>query len=280
MLKRPGGGFPPVSWPLGEETGLGGRIASRLRAPPRRRSNPDSSDDPEMVGGWIVSTCTHRSDRTAAMRPCHRSRRCRSLRGGGSCRRPNGRSPRSPARPSVASTATTWWPRSARRARRTAGPPLRSPTTVPSTPRASPAGATPSSTCSRTSASSQRNGAPGHPQTQGKIERFHQTLKRWLGRQPAALDPRRAAGLGSMPSATPTTKSDPIGRWGGHPRRGLLGDAGGRARRSSRPGSSPPALRRGRQEGCHQPAPGRPHAPPQDRRCPCPSTGPGYRRRA
>ena len=34
----------------------------------------------------------------------------------------------------------------------------------------------------------QRNGAPGHPQTQGKIERFHQTLKRWLGRQPAAAD--------------------------------------------------------------------------------------------
>ena len=24
----------------------------------------------------------------------------------------------------------------------------------------------------------QKNGAPGHPQTQGKIERFHQTLKR------------------------------------------------------------------------------------------------------
>jgi len=32
----------------------------------------------------------------------------------------------------------------------------------------------------------QKNGAPGHPQTQGKIERFHQTLKRWLQRQPAA----------------------------------------------------------------------------------------------
>lgn len=26
----------------------------------------------------------------------------------------------------------------------------------------------------------QRNGAPNHPTTQGKIERFHQTLKRWL----------------------------------------------------------------------------------------------------
>jgi transposase InsO family protein len=26
----------------------------------------------------------------------------------------------------------------------------------------------------------QKNGSPNHPQTQGKIERFHQTLKRWL----------------------------------------------------------------------------------------------------
>src|SRR3712207_7952715 len=25
----------------------------------------------------------------------------------------------------------------------------------------------------------QKNGSPGHPQTQGKIERFHQTLQRW-----------------------------------------------------------------------------------------------------
>jgi transposase InsO family protein len=30
----------------------------------------------------------------------------------------------------------------------------------------------------------QQNGAPGHPQTQGKIERFQQTLKRWLRQQP------------------------------------------------------------------------------------------------
>ena len=32
----------------------------------------------------------------------------------------------------------------------------------------------------------QKNGHPGHPQTQGKIERFHQTLKKWLSKQPPA----------------------------------------------------------------------------------------------
>lgn len=32
----------------------------------------------------------------------------------------------------------------------------------------------------------QKNGSPGHPQTQGKIERFHQTQKRWLAKQPPA----------------------------------------------------------------------------------------------
>ena len=32
----------------------------------------------------------------------------------------------------------------------------------------------------------QKNGSPNHPQTQGKIERFHQTLKRWLDAQPPA----------------------------------------------------------------------------------------------
>jgi transposase InsO family protein len=34
----------------------------------------------------------------------------------------------------------------------------------------------------------QKNGSPGHPQTQGKIERFHQTLKRWLAARPAPQD--------------------------------------------------------------------------------------------
>ena len=35
----------------------------------------------------------------------------------------------------------------------------------------------------------QKNGSPGHPQTQGKIERFHQTQKRWLTAQPRAATP-------------------------------------------------------------------------------------------
>ena len=32
----------------------------------------------------------------------------------------------------------------------------------------------------------QKNGSSGHPQTQGKTERFHQTLQRWLAARPAA----------------------------------------------------------------------------------------------
>lgn len=32
----------------------------------------------------------------------------------------------------------------------------------------------------------QKNGSPGHPQTQGKTERFHQTLQRWLRARPLA----------------------------------------------------------------------------------------------
>jgi transposase InsO family protein len=34
----------------------------------------------------------------------------------------------------------------------------------------------------------QKNGHPNHPQTQGKVERYQQTLKRWLTHQPLASD--------------------------------------------------------------------------------------------
>jgi hypothetical protein len=32
----------------------------------------------------------------------------------------------------------------------------------------------------------QKNGRPNHPQTQGKVERFQQTLQKWLAARPAA----------------------------------------------------------------------------------------------
>lgn len=37
----------------------------------------------------------------------------------------------------------------------------------------------------------QKNGSPGHPQTQGKIERFHQTQKKYLAALPPATDARQ-----------------------------------------------------------------------------------------
>lgn len=81
----------------------------------------------------------------------------------------------------------------------------------------------------------QKNGSPGHPQTQGKIERFHQTLKRWLAARPrpatltelqSLLDrfqhwynndrPHRAVGrrtpaqaYTALPKATPNTDTEP-----------------------------------------------------------------------
>ncbi len=53
------------------------------------------------------------------------------------------------------------------------------------TRRASPGAATASSTCSPTSASARRTGPWATPRPRARSS-FHQTLKRWLGRQPAA----------------------------------------------------------------------------------------------
>ncbi|MDF2745955.1 MAG: Integrase core domain protein [Propionibacteriaceae bacterium] len=51
---------------------------------------------------------------------------------------------------------------------------------------ASPAAATASKYLLANLGITQKNRHPSHPQTQGKIERFHQSLKRWLAAQPAA----------------------------------------------------------------------------------------------
>jgi transposase InsO family protein len=126
----------------------------------------------------------------------------------------------------------------------------------------------------------QKNGAPGHPQTQSKIERFHQTLKRWLARQPAArtlgelqaqLDAFRLAYNEHRPHRA-TGRITPAEAYRATPKAMAAGSRAG--------GPLPAPLRRGRWEGRHQPALGRAPAPRQHWRGSCPSAGPGHRRRA
>ena len=51
----------------------------------------------------------------------------------------------------------------------------------------------------------QKNGQPNHPQTQGKVERFQQTLKKWLAPNPANPPRSPSCRPCSTPSSTPTT---------------------------------------------------------------------------
>ena len=184
----------------------------------------------------------------------------------------------SAARCSGGWTATTWSRPSPPPATSTAGPPPRSPTTGPCTPRAWSAAATASSTCSRTSASARRTATRGNPQTQGKIEHFHQTLKRWLGRQPAAGD------LGALQAQLDAFREVYNEQ---RPHRAIGRRTPGEAYRAS-PKALPSApvsrdrfrlpVRHHRQEGCDQPAAPRTDAPPADRRGPRRPPGPGHRR--
>ena len=57
----------------------------------------------------------------------------------------------------------------------------------------------------------QKNGSPGHPQTQGKTERFHQTLQRWLRARPLART-LRDCNANSTSSTSTTTNSAPTER--------------------------------------------------------------------
>lgn len=54
----------------------------------------------------------------------------------------------------------------------------------------------------------QKNGRGNHPQTQGKVERFQQTLKNWLRRQPSP-PPSSSCRPCSTASSTSTTTNDP-----------------------------------------------------------------------
>ena len=55
----------------------------------------------------------------------------------------------------------------------------------------------------------QKNSRPNHPTTCGKVERFHQTLKRWLTAHPSGRHPRPSSKPCSTSSSTTTTSSDP-----------------------------------------------------------------------
>jgi transposase InsO family protein len=79
----------------------------------------------------------------------------------------------------------------------------------------------------------QKNGHPGHPQTQGKIERFHQTLKRWLTPRP------RPATLADMQTLLDTFRD----LYNNHrPHRGLPADTTPARAYTALPKASPPGL--------------------------------------
>ena len=54
----------------------------------------------------------------------------------------------------------------------------------------------------------QINSTPNHPTTCGKVERFHQTLKKWLTAQPTRRPPSPNCKPNSTPSSTNTTTAD------------------------------------------------------------------------
>ena len=125
---------------------------------------------------------------------------------------------------------------------------------------------------------SQKNGHPNHPQTQGKIERFHQTLKRWLivRPRPASIAELQTL-LDTFTALYNTQRTHRALPAAHHPRPGL-----------PRPTQSPPdrptqhALshppRHHRPIRQTHPAPRQPPAPPRHRTHPRrhPGTDPGH----
>jgi transposase InsO family protein len=77
----------------------------------------------------------------------------------------------------------------------------------------------------------QKNGKPNHPQTQGKVERFQQTMKNWLRAQPA--QPLTLAELQSLLDAFATIYNEH------RPHRSLPGRATPAATYAARPKASP-----------------------------------------
>jgi transposase len=89
----------------------------------------------------------------------------------------------------------------------------------------------------------QKNASPNHPTTCGKVERFQQTLKKWLAAQPVQPPPSptcRPCSTSSPPSTTTSGRTEPCPTAPPPP-----------------PPTTPPQSPPG-----HQPRPPRPHPPP------------------
>ncbi len=109
-----------------------------------------------------------------------------------------------------------------------------------------------------------KHGKPYHPQTQGKIERFHQTLKRWLRKQDPRRLHRRAAGTGRLLRPLLQRDPAPLGPGHGPSKAGLrrLGQGGPGPRQVPDGPPHPGPSRQDRQDRGIHPAP-RDQAPPR-----------------
>jgi transposase InsO family protein len=124
----------------------------------------------------------------------------------------------------------------------------------------------------------QKNGSPGHPQTQGKIERFHQTLQRWLRARPLVtssahlqrqLDEFREH-YNEHRSHRALDRRTPGEAYRATPKAAPAG---------ARPTALPAALRPPRPQRQDEPPPRRKDAPPRHRRRARTQTRPGLQRR-